>query len=97
MMNNMKGSKNGGIYIERELYQSEAFNSLGKVALRVLIAFLDKRIRETISQARDRKNVKRKPKFINLDRITLTYGELEKKYWIKTQSATHAIDELLAK
>lgn len=27
----------------------------------------------------------------------MTYGELEKKYWIKTQSATHAIDELLAK
>jgi len=97
MMNNMNGSKNGGTFIERELYQSEVFNSLSGVTLRVLIAFLDKRIREKISKAKDRKNVKRKPKFINLDRITLTYGELEKKYGVIRQSATRAIDELLAK
>jgi hypothetical protein len=89
--------KNGGIYIERELYQSEAFNSLGRVALRVLIAFLDKRMREKASEARDKKGNKRKPKFINLDNITLTYGELEKKYGVQSQSVTRAIDELLAK
>ena len=89
--------KNGGIYIERELYQSAAFNSLGRVALRVLIAFLDKRMREKKGEARDKKGNKRKPKFINLDRIYLTYGELEKKYGINPQSVTRAIDELLAK
>ena len=89
--------KNGGIFIERELYLSEAFNSLGKVALRVLIAFLDKRVRENSGKARDKKGNKRKPKFNNLDKIYLTYGELEKKYWILPQSATRAIDELLAK
>ena len=93
----MKKIKNGGIYIERELYQSEVFNSLGGVAIRVLIAFLDKRKRETTSEARDKKGNKRKPKFINLDNITLTYGELEKKYAVKPQSTTRAIDELLAK
>jgi hypothetical protein len=93
----MKKIINGGTFIERELYQSEAFNSLGGVVIRVLIAFLDKRMREKPSQARDKKGTKRKPKFINLDNITLTYGELEKKYRIKSQSATRAFDKLLAK
>ena len=93
----MGTSKKGGTFIERELYQSAAFNSLNGVALRVLIAFLDKRMREKQSKAVDKKGSKRKPKFINLDNITLTYGELEKKYWIIPQSATRAIDELLAK
>jgi hypothetical protein len=93
----MRKIKKGGIFIERELYQSEVFNSLGGVALRVLIAFLDKRKRENASKAFDRKRVRRKPKFINLDSIILTYGELEKKYGVIPQSATRAIDELLAK
>jgi hypothetical protein len=96
-VNIMGGLKKGGTFIERELYQSEAFNSLGKVAIKVLIAFMDKRMREKTSMARDKKNLKRKPKFINLDSISLTYGELEKKYGILRQSATRAFDELLAK
>ncbi len=93
----MRKFKKGGFYIERELYQSEVFNSLGGVALRVLFAFLDKRKRENASKAVDRKRVRRKAKFINLDNIILTYGELEKKYGVIRQSATRAIDELLAK
>jgi hypothetical protein len=93
----MVKNKKGGTYIKRELYQSEVFNSLNKIALRVLIAFLDKRMRERKSVAKDKKGTPRPPEFVNLDRITLTYGELEKKYWIKPQSATRAIDELLAK
>ena len=67
------------------------------MALRVLIAFLDKRVKENSGRARDKRGNKRKPKFINLDKIYLTYGELEKKYWIIPQSATRAIDDLLAK
>lgn len=87
--------KPGGIYIERDLYQSEAFLSLGKNAIKILFALLDNRIREPA--ARDKKGSKRKPRFINLDRLVIPYGMLEKKYKISRSNIPAAIDELLAK
>jgi len=92
-----KKYKTGGIYIERELYQSEAFLSLGKNAIKVLFALLDNRRRETKSKAKNRKGNRRKPKFINLNSLEIPYGVLEKVYKINRSSIPKAIDELLAK
>jgi len=91
------GKKTGGFYWERELYQSEAFLSLGKNGMKIVIALLDNRQREKPSQAKDKKGNKRKPKFINLDRLEIPYGTLEKVYKINRSSIPIAIDELLAK
>jgi hypothetical protein len=89
--------KSGGTFIERELYQSEAFLSLSKNAMKILIALLDNRQREPQSKAKDRKGNKRKPRFINLDSLEIPYGTLEKVYKINRSSIPRAIDELLAK
>ena len=89
--------KPGGFYWERELYQSDAFLSLHKNSIKVLIALLDSRQREPQSKARDRKGNKRKPKFINLDSLEIPYGTLEKVYKINHSSIPRAFDELLAK
>ena len=48
-----KKFKRGGFYWERELYQSDAFLSLNKNAIKVLIAVLDSRKRESKDQAKD--------------------------------------------
>jgi len=90
-------SKHGGIYLERELFQSDAFLSLNKNSIKVLIAILDNRKQESKSQARDKKGGKRKPHYINLDRLEVPYGLLEKTYHIPRGRIPAAIDELLAK
>lgn len=92
-----KKYKHGGFYWERDLYQSEAFSSLGKNSMKVLIALLDNRQREKPSEAMDKKGNKRKPQFINLHRLEIPYGTLEKVYKINRSSIPRAIDELLAK
>ena len=89
--------KKGGIFIERELYQSPAFLSLRKNSLKILIALLDNRKREAPKYAKDKKGRSRKPQFINLDRLEIPYGMLEKVYKINRSSIPAAIDELLAK
>jgi hypothetical protein len=89
--------KAGGFYWERELYQSEAFLSLNKNSMKVLIALLDSRQREKPSEARTKKGEKRKPKFVNLDCLEVPYGTLEKVYKIPVRRIPDAIDELLAK
>jgi len=92
-----KKYKLGGFYWERELYQSDAFLSLGKNSIKVLIALLDNRQREKPSEAKDKKGNRRKPKFINLDRLEIPYGTLEKVYKMNRSSIPSAIDDLLAK
>ena len=79
------------------MYQSDAFLSLNKNSVKLLIALMDARKRETPKQAKDKKGRKRKPKFINLDRLEMPYGTLEKVYRISMRSIPSAIDELLAK
>ncbi len=93
----MADIKKGGIYIERELYQSDAFLSLGKNAIIILLALLDNRKRETTRQAKDKKGRIRKPRFINLSTLEIPYGTLEKVYNRNRSSIPIAIDELLAK
>ncbi len=90
-------NKSGGIYIERELFQSDAFLSLGKNSIKVLFALLDNRQREPQGKAIDKKGNKRNPKFINLNSLEIPYGTLEKVYKINRSSIPAAIDELLAK
>jgi hypothetical protein len=92
-----KKYKAGGFYWERELYQSEAFLSLNKNAVKLLIALLDSRQREKPSEAKTKKGNKRKPKFVNLDCLEVPYGTLEKVYKIPERRISGAIDELLAK
>ena len=93
----VKKHSNGGIYIERYLYQSKAFLSLGRNAIKLLFALWDVRIREPKKMAKDRKGVSRKPGYINLDRLEAPYPTLIKKYYMNNQGITNAIDELLAK
>lgn len=81
----------------RELYQSDAFLSLSKNAMKVLIALLDNRQKEPQKDARGRKGYKRKTIFLNLDRLEIPYGTLEKVYKINRSSIPGAIDELLEK
>lgn len=94
---NRRKAKSGGIFIERELYQSEAFLSLGKNAIKVLFALLDNRKQEPQRKAKNKKSGKQKPKFINLNSLEIPYGTLEKVYKINRSSIPKAIDELLAK
>ncbi len=92
-----KKYKPGGFYWGRELYQSDAFLSMGKNSRMVVIALLDNRQREKPSEAKDRKGNKRKPIFTNLDCLEVPYGTLEKVYKINRSSIPSAFDELLAK
>jgi hypothetical protein len=89
----MAKRKKGGIFIERELYQSPAWMSLKRTfSPKLLLLFLDKRIREPQPKGR------RGPaKFINLNCIEMTYSELETKYGVSRQTITRALDELLEK
>ena len=90
-----KKYKHGGFYWERDLYQSDAYTSLGKNSMLVLIALLDNRQREKPGRAKDKKGNKRIPQFINLDRLEIPYGTLEKVYKINRSSIPGSIDELL--
>jgi hypothetical protein len=92
-----KNYKGGGIFLERDLYQSDAFLSLNKNSIKILIAILDSRIRESKNQAKDKKGRPRKPKFINLDNLMIPYGTIEKKYMVPRGRIPAAIDELMAK
>lgn len=92
LLNASKNSPKGGFYWERVIYQSPAFLSLGKNAMKTLIAFLDIRIR-----AKGKKGKPINGKFINLDCLEMPYNTLEKKYKIPRGSIAPAIDALLAK
>jgi len=93
----VSNKRSGGIYIERELYLSDAFLSLSKNAMKALIAFLDSRKREQTKYAKDKKGNKRKPKFTNLNSLIVTYSTFETDYKISRPRIPGAIDELLAK
>jgi len=92
-----KKIKKGGIFFERELYQSKAFLALNKNAMKFVIALLDARKREPQHQAKDKKGRKQKPKFINLHCLELTYGVLEKVYGIPRSSIPRAISDAMEK
>ena len=91
-----------GTWVERELFLSKAFWALKGAAPQMLIYIFGKRQRGEI---RDHKGNKRTD-WINLNRITLPYKELEnlftdpvtkQKSGITQPRITRAIDQLLAK
>lgn len=92
-----KKYKAGGFYWERELYQSDAFLSLSKNAMKILIALMDNRKQENNRQAKTKKGIKRKPKFVNLNSLEIPYGLLVKTYKMSRGTIPRAFDELLAK
>ena len=96
MGTNRKPPKKGGFFWERQLYQSPAFLNLHKNAMTMLIALMDVRRRESQSQARDKKGSRRKPEFIDLDRLEMPYVTLQKKYNMKQAGIVLAINSLLA-
>jgi hypothetical protein len=81
-------AKAGGTFIEREAYQSRAFNSLSKNGMKVMIAFWDQRIFKKIKG--------KKSQCINADHLKLPYGLLQRTYGIPRGRIPKAIDELLA-
>lgn len=87
----------GGIYFKRELYLSDAFKALTLSGVRVLIFVLDSRIKEKEAQAKTKKGVKRKPKFINLNDLRIPYDIVREKTGLSTKSITAGIDDILAK
>ena len=93
----MSKNRAGGFYWGRNVYQSEAFLSLGKNAMKMLIALFDVRIFEKRSKARDRKGGKRKPICLNLNSLEMPYSILETKYRINQQGIVRSKNELLAK
>ncbi len=71
-----------GIYLERELYKSEAFKKLSKAQVEILFLLMERRIinkQKTPKGKRDKKNI------INNGEIIFTYKEAEKlKYSRRT-------------
>jgi hypothetical protein len=89
-------TKKGGLFMERELYQSDAFLDLHKNAMTLLIALMDARKRESPSRAKDKKGSKRAPIFLNLNCLEMPYTTLQKVYGMNNQGITRAIDKLLS-
>jgi len=81
----------GGIFIERELYQSKAFNHLTGFSPQLLFHFLDKRYFKRIKQGKKKKYVCTNP-----DNIRLSYAELKRRFGITQPRVTRGIDQLLA-
>lgn len=91
-----------GTWVERDLFNSKAFWSLRGIAPQLLIRFLGKRQRRTVTDKKGRKSIE----WINLKSLTMTYKELaslwidpitKEKTGITQPRATRAIDDLLAK
>ncbi|WP_054032504.1 hypothetical protein [Desulfatitalea tepidiphila] len=86
----------GGIYIERKVFYSAAYQALSKNGRMVLLALLDAR---QINPA-FKKSLKqgfRADRYVDLDRIKMPYTKLEGVFGLARTSIPRAIDELLAK
>ncbi len=81
-----------GTWVDRELFESEAFISLTGVAPQLLILILSKRRIENHGRKGKEKKV-----CVNCDSIYFTYIEAKKKYRISKPRFTRAIDDLLEK
>lgn len=82
----------GGIYWERSLYQSDAFLSLSKNAMKFLIALLDARKRGVHKIGKRKETV-----FVNIDRIEMPYSLLKERFSMNDEGIARGKDELLAK
>ncbi len=90
----MANIKKGGFYWGRELYQSAAFLSLNKNAMKILIAFMDNR---KVIKNNSPKGKRKKYEFSNLDNLKLPYALFEKTYGVSRSNIPKALDDLLAK
>ena len=89
--------KYGWVKLEREMYQHPAFLSLGKNAIKALIAFLDARKFEQLPDKHGKINKKSKYVCVNGDSLKIPYGLLEKTYQIPRGRIPVALDELMTK
>jgi hypothetical protein len=82
-----------GTFVERSLFESQAFLSLRGFSAQLLILFLGKR------QRGPDKGRKGEPRvtWSNLSNLNMTYRELKEKHGVPIPRATRAIDDLLAK
>jgi hypothetical protein len=92
-----KRNKGGGFFINREMYLSEAYLSLSKIALLMLNAFLDARKRNPNEKTKAKGKSRKNPNFINLDCLEMPYETLVKKFLLNRSSIPRGIDELMAK
>ena len=90
----MANIKKGGFYWERELYQSDAFLSLSKNAMKILIAFLDNR---KVNKNNSKKGKRKTYVFTNLENLKLPYALFEKTYKVSRSNIPKALDDLLEK
>jgi hypothetical protein len=90
-------AKYGWMKLEREMYQHPAFLSLGKNAIKALIAFLDARRFEKLPDKKGRIKKSGKSVCVNGDNLRIPYGLLEKTYRIPRGRIPAAIDELMTK
>lgn len=87
----------GGYYWERAMYQSDAFLSLSKNAMKLLIALMDARMRDKSGNNARKPGKRSKVRFTNLDRIQMPYSVLRETYSMNDDGIARAKDELLAK
>jgi len=81
-----------GTWIEREMFESEAYLSLRGFAPQLLILILAKRQFQNYGRQGKQKRI-----CLNCDKLNITYTEFKNKYGISQPRMTRAIDELLAK
>jgi hypothetical protein len=87
-----KKYKSVGTWIEREMFESEAYLSLKGFAPQLLTLILAKR------QFRNHgRRGKQKKVCINCDKLNITYTEFNNRYGITQPRMTRSIDQLLAK
>ena len=87
-----KKYNSGGTWIEREMFESEAYLSLKGFSPQLLTLILAKR------QFRNHgRRGKEKKVCINCDKLNITYTEFNNRYGITQPRMTRSIDQLLAK
>jgi len=82
-----------GTWLEKDVFESQAFWALKSTSIKILIVLLSKRQFKRIT---DRKGSKTR-ECVNLSSLNLTYAELSKKYGISTPMAVKGFSDLLAK
>ena len=81
-----------GTWLEREMFESQAYLALRGFAPQLLTLLLGKRqFEKTEKKGKERRFC------INCDSLTLTYIELEKRYGISKPRTSRGFDELFAK
>jgi len=85
-----KKYKNGGTFIEREMFECPAYNALRGYAPQLLTHILGKRQFQNHGRKGKQKRV-----CVNCKRLNVTYTEFKNKYGITQPKMTRAIDQLL--